>query len=82
MWYRKIEDKERLKKLSENIGDGYPQPVYYDKDKGRYVRLWKSEGKRSNYAYFKRRCRKDIRRRAKSLGYYHKKLSELWWKVY
>ena len=82
MWYRKLEDKERLKKLSENSGGGYPMPVYYDKDKGRYVRLWKSEGKRSVYAFFKRRCRKDVRRKSKNLGYYDKKLSELWWKVY
>lgn len=82
MWYRKLEDKERLKKLSENSSDGYPKPVYYDTRKGRYIRLWKSEGKRSVYAYFKKRSRKDIRRRSKEFNFYDKRLSELWWKVW
>ena len=79
MWYRKEEDKRRLKKLCENSSKGYPQPAYYDDRKGRYIRFWKSDGAASAWAIVKRISRRRIRCRSKRVGYYNKKLDDLWW---
>lgn len=77
---RKKEDKRRLRKLDANCGDGYPRPVWYDKEKRRLIRYWKSKGKHSHYKWCKRLSSKEIRRYMKANGVYTKKAGELWWR--
>lgn len=71
-------EQERLKKLNSKIDNSYPSAVYFDRDKGRYVRLYRDK-ERSRFIKHKnnkkvRRYKGDIRN-----GNHYRKLSEFWW---
>lgn len=55
---RKQFDKQKLKKLAKKTASWYGGGAYYDKRKCRYIRTYKSNGKHSMYAYYKRYARK------------------------
>jgi hypothetical protein len=74
---RKQFDKQKLEKLSTKCS-GWCGGSYYSERKGRYIRFWKSQGKNSIYATFKRIARKKQRLYAKKYGYYTKKADDLW----
>ena len=78
---RKQFDKQKLKKLAEKCSD-WAGGSYYDKRKGRYIRYYKSTGRNSIYATYKRIARKKSRLYLKKHDTYTKKAEDLWWKVW
>ena len=75
---RKQFDKKKLKKLAEECC-GWIAGSYYNKRKGCYIRFWKSRGKRSMYAIYKRAARRKCRRYAKKVNFYSKKFDDPRW---
>ena len=73
---RKQQEKKRYQKLYNSNGHGYPQPIWWDSKKGCWVRLWKSDGKTSCYAWAKKYSRKKARCRAKRTNTYTKKVAD------
>lgn len=83
MYYRKREEKRRLKNLSENSNPGYPQPCYYDEKKHRIIRLWKSDGRKSAWKWHKKQYHKKYRRLSKNADYkVSKNVYDLWWNMW
>lgn len=78
MYYRKIEDKRRLKKLHVKTCHSYGSGAYYDKKKYRYIR-YKDCG--NHYTYLKRLSNKKIRRYNKDLsnGNGYRKVFDVMW---
>ena len=79
---RKQFDKQKLKKLASKCSSWIGGGSYYDERKGRYIRYYKSRGRRSLYATYKRIARKKSRLRLKKHDVYTKKAEDLWWKVW
>ena len=73
---RKQQEKKRYRSLHNRMSGGYPQPVWWNKKKGCWVRYWKSEGKNSCYAWAKKYSRKKIRCKTKRTNVYTKKVSD------
>ena len=78
---RKQFDKRKLKKLASKCS-GWCGGSYYNERKGCYIRFWKSQGKNSIYAFFKRESRRKARRYFKKYGFWSKKSDDLWWNVW
>ena len=78
---RKQFEKRKLKKLSQECA-GWCGGSYYNKDKKRYIRFWKSQGKNSIYAILKRAARKKSRLYAKKNDFYTKNADDLKWNVW
>ena len=81
-YQRKQEDQRRLKKLLNNCSGGYPTPVYEDNkpNKPAYLRrFWKSEGKKSSWAWHKKHARKMSRLYFKKHDCYTKKVYDPMW---
>jgi hypothetical protein len=79
--FRKKYERKKLKKLAEK-GANWCGGSYYDEDKKRYIRFWKSSGKKSLWATAKRTARKRIRLYLKRHNIYTKKADDLWWNVW
>jgi len=77
----KAKENAKLKKLAEE-SRGWSGGSYYDADKKRYVRIWKSGGRNSIWATFKRVARKKARLYMKKNGFYNKNADDLWWNVW
>jgi len=75
---RKQYDKKKLKKISEETLHCYPAGSYYDEDKCRYVRLYKSRRRTSYWATCKKEARQKARLYAKRNNVYTKKVYDLW----
>lgn len=69
-------EQHRLSKMSKRIGKRYPQSVYFNKRKQRYVRSYRDKLSR----YLKKRNNKIVRR-VDDLpnGNAYRKVSEFWW---
>lgn len=78
---RKRFDNKKLKKLIAERANWFGGG-YYDEKTGHYVRIWKSNGKRSFWAYAKKLARKRIRLYLKKYDVYTKKADDLWWNVW
>jgi len=79
---RKQFDKKKLKKLAEENSAWSGGGSYYSERKGRYIRFWKSHGKNSIYAIYKKRARKKARKYLAKNGFWTKKADDLWWNVW
>lgn len=73
---RKEQERKRYRRLFNRMSGGYPQPIWWDKDKGCWVRIWKSKGKGSCYAWAKKYSRNKARCRAKRTDVYTKKAAD------
>lgn len=80
---RKVEDIHRLKKVYEATKHGYGPGVWYDENKGTYIRLDFSN------SWLKKHCRRNTRRKLKKniseLGSersLYKRLYDYWWELY
>lgn len=69
-YYRKLEDKRRLKKLASKNGS-----VWYSEEDKRYLRWYKTP----YWKYLKRESNKRIRQYTKKDGFYSKKIFDIWW---
>ena len=76
MWYRSQYEKRKLAKLAAENRHWWRCAAYFDKDKGRYVRIYKGR----NYTEIKRAARRDNRHHANRTGVYNKHHAEVWWK--
>ena len=82
MYYRKREDKKRLRRVSSDRLCHWPAGASeIEKDNGiTYLkRTWKSGGHNSSYAYLKKYARKRSRLYAKRYDVYEKDAYDLWW---
>lgn len=77
----KAKENAKLKKLAEE-SYGYTGGSYYNVDKKRYIRVWKSAGRKSLWAVCKRVARKKARLFLKKNGFYSKNADDLWWNVW
>ena len=83
MYYRKKDEKRKLKNLLENSDPGYPPACYYSEKKNRLIRCWKSDGKNSRYSWHKKQYHRKYRRMANKVGYaISKNVYDLWWNMY
>ena len=80
-YFRKRHEKRKLKKLASECA-GWCGGSYYDKNQGRYVRFWKSNGRKSLWAISKRFARRRNRLYAKKYGVVTKNADDLWWNVW
>ena len=76
---RKQFDKQKLKKLAKDSCNGWKGGAWYSEYRGHYVRWWKSRGRNSNYAQYKRYYHKRMRHFANKNGWYSKKEFDLIW---
>jgi hypothetical protein len=79
-WQRSRETKRRYKKLHDDTIHCYGSGVWYDKEKGRYIRCY--QPRRAKFV--KRKCNRAVRRYKGSLstkGSY-RKISEYWWDIW
>ena len=85
-YQRKLGDKKRLKKITMDLGGGWPAGAYEATSrngKKTYLkRYWKSEGKESSWAWNKKYARKVCRKFLKKNDFYTKKAYDLWWSVW
>lgn len=85
-YQRKQEDKRRNEKLFKDSRDaGYPCPIWPSRDDTHYKRYWKSDGKSSVWAVFKKQSHKAARRKYKKNlddKTSYNKMFDLWWNVY
>lgn len=80
MYYRKIEDDRRKKKIyrcyKNNRWYFLAGGVYYDKKKGRLVRVWRDKTSKQ----YKRICNRRFRRTKEIYNHgSYKKYTEFWW---
>ena len=75
---RKQFDKQKLKKLADECS-GWCGGCYYSTYRNRYIRFWKSRGRTSNYALYKKFARRKCRRYAKKFDFYSKKFDDPRW---
>lgn len=78
---RKQFDKKKLKKLANECAS-WCGGSYYCERKDRYIRIWKSSGKKSFWAQAKRTARRRTRLYLKKYNVYTKKADDLWWNVW
>ena len=79
---RKQFDKQKLRKLAEITSHHYGRGAYYDRRKGRFIRIYKSNGRNSRYAKYKRLARKKSRSYDKKYGFYSKNAEDLIWDMW
>ncbi len=67
-------EQERLKKLSKRIGNGYPNGVWWNERKERFVRVYRTQSSK----HIKKNCNKRLRK--KDVGNFgnYKKATEFW----
>lgn len=79
---KRIPEQEYLKKRYKRLGGwSYSNLLYYDKDKGRYIKDYR--GRRSKA--IKKQSNRKIRYYKGDLGSElgnYKKISEFWWELY
>ena len=79
-WQRSKETKRRYKKLHDDTIHCYGAGVWYNKEKGRYIRYY--QPRRAKFV--KRKCNRAVRRYKGDLsakGSY-RKVSEYWWEIW
>lgn len=79
-WKRSSETKKRYKRLHNETMRHYGAGVWYDEERGRYIRYW--QPRRAKFV--KRKCNRAVRRYKGSLptkGSY-RKVSEFWWEMW
>ena len=79
-WQRSKETKRRYKKLHDDTIHCYGSGVWYDEERGRYIRCWQPRIAK----FVKRKCNRAVRRYKGSLtgkGSY-RKISEYWWEIW
>ena len=79
-WQRSRETKRRYKKLHDDTIHCYGSGVWYDEEKGRYIRCY--QPRRAKFV--KRKCNRAVRRYQGALptkGSY-RKVSEYWWDIW
>lgn len=79
-WQRSRETKRRYKKLHDDTIHCYGSGVWYDEEKGRYIRCY--QPRRAKFV--KRKCNRAVRRYKGPLpdkGSY-RKVSEFWWEIW
>ena len=84
-YQRKQEDKRRMQKVTMEVTGGYPAGAYFKEHKGQrsYLkRSWKSEGKKSLWAWNKKHSHRVYRNFVKQNDFYTKKAYDLWWSVW
>ena len=79
-YHRKQEENRRLKKIYDKTKTWYGTGVYYDEDKGRFIRY------SCHDKWTKVYCRRITRRRLKKeegfcKGCKYKKLYDYWWEI-
>ena len=81
-YQRKREDKKRLKKLTMDYVGGWPAGAYEATDRSGHKtylrRYWKSQGKKSSWAWNKKYSHKVYRRFTNKYDFYTKKAFDLW----
>lgn len=82
MYYRKAQDDTHRKRTINRAGPGFPYPFYYDDDKKRWIRCWKSDTRA--YRWYKKQSHRYLRRLAdRNLDtIYTNKSYDLWWTVW
>ncbi len=81
-WGRKQFDKQKLKRLAHESRNGIFGGCWYDESKHYYSRIYKSKGRNSNYAFYKRYYHKRMRRFVNKHGWYSKKEYDLMWRCW
>ena len=79
-WKRSIETKKRYKKLHKKTVHSYGAGVWYDEERGRYIRYWQPRRAK----FLKRKCNREVRRYKGSLpakGTY-RRVSEFWYEMW
>lgn len=77
---RSQETKKRYKRLYDETMRHYGNGVYFDQQKGRYIRYW--QPRRAKFV--KRKCNRAVRRYKGDLtskGAY-RRVSEYWWEIW
>lgn len=78
---RSVDEKNRLKRLSEETPHCYAGGAWYDGEKGRYIRVWIS-GRGGRPKYLRKRTNKKLRRCKDLLNYgKYRKVFDYWWEV-
>ena len=79
---RKMQEKQRWKKLAENHA-GWMGGAYYDEDKHRYIRYWAS-GRTHRTKYWKNQCNRKIRRQKtfEGKGNSYRRQAEFRWQIW
>ena len=82
-YIRKQEDNKRLRKMVDY--GWWPSGAYESQkpNKKPYLkRYWKSQGKKSCWAWNKKQSHRKYRQFIKKNGFYSKKAYDLWWSVW
>ena len=85
-YQRKKEDNRRLKKMIVDGAGWWPSGAYEaisrSGNKTYLKRYWKSQGKKSCWAWNKKQSHRKYRRFIKENEYFTKKAYDLWWNVW
>lgn len=80
---RKQQEKQRNEKLYNATKNKYLKGIYFDEQKGRYIKYSLSDNHKKETTYYKKMCNKAVRKHRgllnKSL---YKKLTEYWYMMY
>ena len=86
-YFRKAEEKKRLKKLAEETENSYGRGAYFSNRKNRYIRYYCYSDNHCNgkKRFFRRIGNRIVRRNNEEINCgksWFKRTYELWWKMY
>lgn len=80
-YHRSLRDKEKLIKLVKETGCSYLSPVWYNEEKGRYIKL--DVPRKERKKFLKKLSNRIVRRSKDNLkNSQYKKIYDLWWELY